>query len=83
MLGEDHSLVHDFPEYKITIKKLINENPNFAQEAQRYHSLDEEIRRLELDNAPIGDDTMHHKKQQRAQLKDAIYQQLLASKRAD
>ncbi|MEM9102224.1 MAG: DUF465 domain-containing protein [Pseudomonadota bacterium] len=78
MLGEDHSLVHEFPEYKEHIAKLNASDPEFAKEALRYHQLDKEIRELELNSAPIGDDSMHQLKHDRATLKDVLFQRLLA-----
>ncbi|GLX86820.1 hypothetical protein tloyanaT_30730 [Thalassotalea loyana] len=77
MLGEDHSLVCDFPQFKETIDKLNQENELFASKAARYHQLDAEIRSLETANSPIGDNAIHQLKQERAQLKDMLYQMLL------
>lgn len=74
MLGEDHSLIVDFPEYKDVIAQLIESDKQFADNAMRYHSLDKEIRELELSNAPIDDEDMHQLKHDRAVLKDKLYQ---------
>ncbi|PID43079.1 MAG: hypothetical protein CSB48_07215 [Proteobacteria bacterium] len=80
MLGEDHSLTHDFPEYKSTIARLIDSDETFASECKRYNAIDEEIRELELNSAPIDDTEMHQLKHQRAELKDMLYQKLVAAK---
>ena len=80
MLGEDHSLVNEFPSLKTLIGQLNVSNQDFAQQAAKYHELDTEIRRLELDNAPIDDEAMHKLKHDRAVLKDVLYQQLMAAK---
>ncbi|MUH71267.1 YdcH family protein [Psychrosphaera haliotis] len=79
MLGEDHSLVNEFPDHKDKIIELNNADADFAAGAKRYHSLDSEIRNLELKNAPIDDETFHQMKQERAQLKDRLYK-ILTSK---
>lgn len=77
MLGEDHSLIDEFPSFKEKIIALSSTNEVFGDDAKRYHELDKEIRALELDNAPIGDEALHKLKQERAILKDALYSQLL------
>ncbi|RLQ21787.1 DUF465 domain-containing protein [Seongchinamella sediminis] len=78
MLGEDHSLFNDFPEKSDVINKLMETDPDFAAEAKRYHALDKEIRTLELRNSPIEDQAMQQLKHDRADMKDALYQRLLA-----
>ena len=79
MLGEDHSLTLEFPNFKDKINQLNTQDTSFAAKASRYHELDAQIRELELANAPIGDDALHQLKQERAQLKDVLYQQLVAN----
>jgi uncharacterized protein YdcH (DUF465 family) len=81
MLGEDHSLVHEFPEYKDVISKLAKSDKVFAKDTKRYNDLDEHIRELELNDAPIEDDAMHKLKNERAELKDALYQRLVDAKK--
>ncbi|MCG9697689.1 YdcH family protein [Shewanella sp. Isolate11] len=76
MLGESHSLANDFPEYQAIITKLVQSDAVFAKEVKQYDALDKEIRVLELNGAPIDDDAMHQLKHDRAELKDALYQQL-------
>ena len=73
MLGENHSLTNDFPEHKDKIEALNKTDKAFASSAARYHLLDSEIRKLELNNAPIDDEAFHQLKQERAQLKDLLY----------
>lgn len=80
MLGENHSLINEFPEHKSAIETLVTQDPKFASEMARYNELDTEIRELELNNSPTDDGVMHHKKQQRAALKDTLYRQLMAAK---
>lgn len=79
MLGENHALIADFPEMKDTIATLVGSDPSFAQAMKDYNALDKEIRVLELNGSPIGDDAMMQLKYNRAELKDALYQRLSAS----
>jgi uncharacterized protein YdcH (DUF465 family) len=79
MLGEDHSLVNEFPNDKDTIAKLIESNSTFASDAKRYHLLDKEIRKLELNNAPIDDEAFHQLKHDRALLKDSLYKTIASA----
>ena len=80
MLGEDHSLVNEFPEYQGVIAKLSESDESFANDARRYNEMDKEIRVLELDGAPIDDQAMHQLKHERAELKDLLYERLIASR---
>ncbi|WOT04436.1 YdcH family protein [Shewanella youngdeokensis] len=76
MLGEDHSLLHEFPEYQAVIAQLTKSDATFTKDAKQYNALDKEIRELELNGAPIDDEAMHQLKHDRAQLKDSLYQRL-------
>jgi uncharacterized protein YdcH (DUF465 family) len=75
MLGENHSLLHDFPDYKEQIQNLINNDSKFAEDTKRYNALDKEIRTLELRDSPIDDIEMHKLKARRAELKDELFDQ--------
>ncbi|MBT8102309.1 MAG: YdcH family protein [Gammaproteobacteria bacterium] len=77
MLGEDHSLVNEFPEHLDSIAQLTRSDAAFAKAAQRYDALDKEIRHLELNGAPIEDESMNQLKHDRAVLKDALYRTLV------
>lgn len=76
MLGENHSLTHEFPEDLDRIRSLIADDESFASDAARYDNLDKEIRELELNGAPIDDDNMHQLKNERAALKDSLYDRI-------
>ncbi|AJR06495.1 DUF465 domain-containing protein [Photobacterium gaetbulicola] len=78
MLGEDHSLLSEFPQFKDTIFSLSANNEVFAKDALKYDALDKEIRELELSGSPIDDVAMHDLKHQRAELKDSLHQRLLS-----
>ncbi len=79
MLGEDHSLLNDFPEHKDLIIQLNGNDASFAQDNRRYAALDKEIRTLELRGGPIDDHEMHKLKHDRAELKDSLYQRILGA----
>lgn len=76
MLGEDHSLIIEFPELKEKIIALTKDNEQFAHDSKKYHELDKEIRELELANSPIEDGELHSLKHFRAELKDSLYQRI-------
>lgn len=80
MLGENHCLVLDFPEFTQRITELNAADSQFAADAKQYHELDQEIRTLELDGAPINDEDMHQLKHRRSLLKDSLYQRINSSK---
>lgn len=77
MLGEIHSLVNDFPQLQDAITKLSETDEVFAKDNKQYTALDKEIRTLELNGAPIDDESMHQLKLDRAELKDSLYQRLV------
>lgn len=79
MLGEDHSLAHDFPEYLDLIAHLMKNDPTFCAANKRYTALDKEIRSLELRGSPIDDAAMQQLKLDRAELKDALYETLVSA----
>jgi len=76
MLGEDHSLINEFPSLKDKIVELNQTDSAFSVSAERYHVLDSEIRKLELNNAPIDDEALHQLKHERALLKDSLYMKI-------
>lgn len=78
MLGEDHSLLSEFPEKKDSILMLAKSDATFAEEMKQYDALDKEIRTLELRDSPISDEEMHKLKHDRSVMKDDLYQRLLA-----
>lgn len=79
MLGENHSLLNEFPEFKELINKLVSSDQSFAEETNQYDELDAKIRKLELANSPISDSEMHKMKHDRSKLKDLLYQRLTSS----
>ena len=79
MLGEDHSLVNDFPEYQKEITQLSSTDSKFAHDNKYYTALDKEIRVLEMRDSPIGDQAMQQLKHERSELKDSLYKQLISA----
>ncbi len=76
MLGEDHSLLHEFPQYEAAISRLMSSDATFAADTKHYNALDKEIRTLELRGGPIEDNAMNRLKLERAGLKDSLYHRL-------
>ncbi len=77
MLGESHSLTHEFPEHLDAINQLTANDTTFAEKAKSYHDLDNEIRKLELKGSPIDDHEMSTLKLNRAELKDWLYSKIM------
>lgn len=73
MLGENHSLLNEFPEFKELILSLAKEDDTFKSKMKTYDEIDKEIRVLELNGAPINDEEMHTLKVKRSQLKDDLH----------
>ena len=78
MLGENHLLTHEFPEYLSAIIELKSRNNAFCALAKRYHQLDHQIRGFEESELPITDEHFIELKAERVALKDQIYQILAA-----
>lgn len=77
MLGENHSIHHEFPEQHTLIEKLMQEDMHFKKIADEYNALDKEIRGIELNESPIEDATFTQMKKRRSHLKDEVYQILI------
>lgn len=78
MLGENHLLTHEFPEYLSAIIELKTSNNKFCELAKRYHQLDHQIRGLEKNEVPTSDEHFIELKAERAVLKDELYRLLVA-----
>ncbi len=77
MLGEDHSLLSEFPEHQDTIKSLSRSDEAFLSNMKQYDLLDQEIRKLELRDSPVSDEAMLKMKHDRAAMKDDLYGKIL------
>ncbi len=76
MLGENHDLVHEFPDMQGKISSLRASDTHFAELMDEYDQLDAEIRRLEELGQPVCDETMEDLKKQRVGLKDRLFMAL-------
>ncbi|EGM71372.1 YdcH family protein [Shewanella sp. HN-41] len=77
MLGENHALIYEFPDFSDQINHLKSNNATFAAMAGRYHELDHKIRALELTKVPTADEHFLALKLERLNLKDKLYQYLV------
>lgn len=77
MLGENHALIYEFPDFVDHIQHLKKHNRHFAAMAERYHELDHKIRALELTKVPTDDEHFVALKLERLHLKDKLYQYLV------
>ncbi len=73
MLGENHDIFHEFPEFKDRIEGLAEKNPDFCELMGEHDVLDKEIRDLEIANQPVADEYMEDLKKKRIALKDQLY----------
>ncbi len=73
MLGENHDLFHEFPEYKDRIAELKAADPQFTGLYYEYHSINDEVERIELQIETPSDAYTEDLKKRRLHLKDEIY----------
>jgi len=76
MLGEHHSLAHEFPDHRERIHELKMADEHFHQLMEQYEEVNTHVERLEQEGEPVTDETLEELKKQRIQLKDAIYHRL-------
>ncbi len=76
MLGEHHSLVKEFPEYKEKIHELKANNAHFARLFEEYENVDKEIYRIEEGIETPSDEFTESLKLKRVELKDELYKML-------
>lgn len=70
----DHRDLHDdFPEYAQRIHDLKVGDPRFAQLFKNYDEINHKIRRIEIENVPMGDAEFENLKFERLSLKDKLY----------
>lgn len=72
MLGEPHSIHHEFPDHHQRIEALIRDDPAFRGKVEEHDRLDKTIRGLEMRESPLADGDMEAMKTQRLRLKDDI-----------
>ncbi|HCW88617.1 MAG TPA: hypothetical protein DHU56_00915 [Marinobacter sp.] len=72
-----HELHEEFPQFSQLIDQLKQDDFDFRERFKQYAELDQQIEGLELRDSPIGDDSLHQLKQQRLELKDNLYRELV------
>lgn len=73
MLGESHDLFHEFPEYQNRIAELKAADPHFTELYDEYHTVNDEVERIELQIETPSDFYTETLKKKRLHLKDEIY----------
>jgi uncharacterized protein YdcH (DUF465 family) len=76
MLGENHDLFHELPEYVNRINQLKVSNGSFAKLFEEYHQVNSEVERIEENNEGHSDAYVLDLKKRRLHLKDALYTML-------
>ena len=72
-----HELHEEFPQFSHLIDQLKEGDASFRERFKQYAELDQQIEGLELRDSPVGDESLHQLKQQRLELKDDLYRELL------
>ena len=72
-----HELHDDLPQFSNLIDELKSSDASFRERFQQYAELDQKIEGLERRDSPIGDDSLHQLKQERLELKDDLYKELV------
>lgn len=70
---DDHQLISEFPQLADRIENLWQHDPQFAQYADRYQTVNKQIHGLEMTGVPVSDHYFEDLKKQRVQLKDQLY----------
>ena len=78
MQVDHHDLHQEFPELIDAIDVMKAVNPHFASLLSLYQRLTGKVEGLEEHDMPVADFTLEDMKKQRVQLKDELYQLLLA-----
>lgn len=73
MLGENHDLFHELPEYADRIDQLKSHDDRFASLFNEYHQVNSEVERIELNNEGHSDFYVEDLKKRRLHLKDTLY----------
>lgn len=82
MLGENHDLFHELPEYQDRIAELKAADPQFSKLYDDYHAVNAEVERIELQIETPSDAYTETLKKQRLHLKDELYGLLRKAVRA-
>ncbi|MFZ4536767.1 MAG: YdcH family protein [Propionivibrio sp.] len=83
MQVEHHELHREFPEFLDVMQVLRSSDSRFSEMFDQYHSLTSEVERLEEVDVPVDDFTIEQMKKVRVNLKDKMYQILVAHKNSN
>ncbi len=72
MLGENHDLVHEFPEHKERIHELKISDKHFQHLYDKYHNVNDQIIRIEGGRETPSDVFTENLKKERLHLKDEL-----------
>ena len=73
MLGDNHDLFHELPEYADHINQLKVNDEHFADLYREYHQVNSEVERIEENNEGHADFYVEDLKKRRLHLKDVLY----------
>ena len=73
MLGDNHDLFHELPEYADRISRLKATHEHFARLFEDYHRVNSEVERIEENHEGHSDFYIEDLKKQRLHLKDELY----------
>jgi len=77
---QDHSLAHEFPEFKDDIHHLKTTDMHFKKLYEEYNHLTKEVEKMELEITPSTTFEEEQLKKQRLQLKDMIQSYIKTAK---
>ncbi len=78
-----HDLHHEFPDRGEQITRLKVNDHHFRNLFEKYHTVNEEIHRIEMGNEVVSDDHLTELRKQRLQLKDELYAIMLEDDKAE
>ena len=76
MLGQNHDVYHEFPEFLDQIKSLQSSDLEFARLCDEYNALNREVIRVEQHIEPVSHYGFEDLKKKRLRHKDMIYARL-------
>ena len=73
MLGQNHDVYHEFPEFADRIDNLKESDKNFARLVDKYTAINREVIRVEQGVEPLDHLSFEQLKKQRLLHKDQLY----------
>lgn len=71
---EKHDLINELPEYSSTIESLRGRDKNFTRLFDKYHELDDEVRKIEEGKESAEEEYLDARKKERLELKDELFE---------